>query len=965
MKPAGSSGEVFRFGLFEADVRQVTLRRSGVRVSIPDQPFRVLIILLQHPSEIVTREELRQRLWPEGTYVDFEGSLNAALKRLRFALGDDAGNPVFVETVPKRGYRFIAPVRAENIAIGPPASRESLGDSSGDGVVPGVEVELSADKKAPDPNQPEGRPTGHLIYVVSVIALVVLTGLGWYLRGDLSRVRTATTKRAVANVPIPRTSVAVLGFHNLSGKADDGWLATAFAEMLSTELAAGEKLRLVSGEDVTNLRLSSPWPTTGTLDPKTTARIGGALNSDLLILGSYTTIGRPDREQLRLDVRLQVAKTGEILSEIAEIGSRQDLFQVVSRISGKLRDRLGVPHPQDLEEAGALASLPSNPEAVRFYSLGLAKLREYDYVSARGLFQEAIKADRKFPLAHSMLSRADIFLGHDDQAKAEAKRGLDLAGGVSRVQKMEIEAGYYHAIADRAKAAGIYRVLFNLFPDSLDYGLQLAKLQLESYHPDEALETIGQLRSLPPPAGDDPGLDYREAIIEVGKDVQAADRLFHSAAAKAQAQGKKLLYARAQMSLCLMNRQHLQTPPECQEAYEIFLAAGNRDGAGACLQLMAEANRQSGHFQEAIPLYERALQMFKDAGNREMTGVTLNNLALVLEKEGLWSRAEKSFRSAKQNFEAVNDKVNTAEAASNIADILVMRGHLREAADIYRESWELVDSSGRGRHEYAHTQHSTLLLMQGELKPARLEIEAQINSLRAYGGDPWQLANAVTVLGDIEKAGGNLDGSGKDYEEALELLKKANAPLASTQVSLAELAVAEGHASAAESLVRQAIAEFEREQSAGDEIGGYTSLSHALVEQGKVTAARDAISHAYKLASLHEFPVLALPLQILWVRATTAAAKPGIGGNSDLAAADREIRAVIQQSHRLGLYTIECNARLALGALETKLNPALGRAQLATLATETRSRGLERLARQAELGNTPAGSVVAANKPAR
>ena len=107
-----------------------------------------------------------------------------------------------------------------------------------------------------------------------------------------------------------------------------------------------------------------------------------------------------------------------------------------------------------------------------------------------------------------MLSRADIFLGHDDKAKAEAKRGLDLAGNLSRVRRMEIEASYYHAVADRAKAAEDYRVLFDLFPDSLDYGLQLAKLQLESYHPDEALETIRQLRRLPPPARDDPGLDF-------------------------------------------------------------------------------------------------------------------------------------------------------------------------------------------------------------------------------------------------------------------------------------------------------------------------------------------------------------------------------------------------------------------------------------------------------------------------
>jgi len=299
MGSAVSSREVFRFGLFEADVARNTLTRKGVRVKIQDQPFRVLILLLERPGEIIAREELRQHLWPEGTFVDFDGSLNVILKKLRAALDDDSDNPRFIETVPRRGYRFVAPVAVASVAVEPQASA--------DGVVLGVEAELSADKKLQAPNLRTGPSTRHLIYVASAVVLLVLAGLGWYLRGDFSRVRIATTKPAVAGVPVPRRSVAVLGFHNLSGKADDGWLATAFAEMLSTELAAGEKLRLVSGEDVANLRLSSPWSETDTLGQETTARIGTALNSDVLVLGSYTSIGRPERRQLRLDVRLQDA----------------------------------------------------------------------------------------------------------------------------------------------------------------------------------------------------------------------------------------------------------------------------------------------------------------------------------------------------------------------------------------------------------------------------------------------------------------------------------------------------------------------------------------------------------------------------------------------------------------------------------------------------------------------------------
>ena len=96
-----------RFGGFEVDLRARELRKEGIRIPLQDQPFEILAAFIERPGEIVTREELRLRLWPAGTFVDFEHSLNAAIKRLRGALGDDADNPRFVETVPRRGYRFI------------------------------------------------------------------------------------------------------------------------------------------------------------------------------------------------------------------------------------------------------------------------------------------------------------------------------------------------------------------------------------------------------------------------------------------------------------------------------------------------------------------------------------------------------------------------------------------------------------------------------------------------------------------------------------------------------------------------------------------------------------------------------------------------------------------------------------------------------------------------------------------
>ncbi len=105
---------LFRFGIFEADPRTGELRKQGRRLSLQGQPFEILIMLLERPGELVTRSEIRERLWADGTFVDFDHSLNTAVNKIRDALGDSAGNPRFVETLARRGYRFVAPVEAVN-----------------------------------------------------------------------------------------------------------------------------------------------------------------------------------------------------------------------------------------------------------------------------------------------------------------------------------------------------------------------------------------------------------------------------------------------------------------------------------------------------------------------------------------------------------------------------------------------------------------------------------------------------------------------------------------------------------------------------------------------------------------------------------------------------------------------------------------------------------------------------------
>lgn len=211
MEAPASPRLVYRFGLFQADPEAGKLLRQGSPVKLQEQPLRVLGLLLEHPGEIVTREQLRQSLWPEGTYVEFEGSLNAALKRLRSALGDDADNPIFIQTVPRRGYRFIAPVQC-----GP------VGEANADFPSPAPEPPHPQSFSEQPSSMPSSRSWG---WPLAALALVLVALMAW---------RYARREPAIPSEP--RKVIAVLPFSNQGAGPDFDYLRFAIANDLVTDL---------------------------------------------------------------------------------------------------------------------------------------------------------------------------------------------------------------------------------------------------------------------------------------------------------------------------------------------------------------------------------------------------------------------------------------------------------------------------------------------------------------------------------------------------------------------------------------------------------------------------------------------------------------------------------------------------------------------------------------------------------
>ena len=930
-----------RFGLFEADLQNAVVTRKGVRIRLQEQPFQILARLLQRSGQIVTREELRQDLWPMGTYVDFDGNLNSALKRLRAALDDDADNPRFIETVPRRGYRFIAPITVEDSQpfIEPETST----------TIPSPPTENQIPANLPAPSS---RSLGRLL-TVAVGAAVVVIGLAAFIAfRKPAAVPPVSSLQPTVDVGKLRRSVAVLGFQNASGRPGDAWLSTALAEMLRTELGAGGKLRVVPGENVAQFRLSSPWPQTDSLSQQTASHIGKALDTDLLVLGSFAALGEPRDGSVRVDFRLQDARTGDILYEGAETGSENQFFGLVAKVGVELRERLGLPMISESEEANVVSSLPSAPDANRFYSLGLAKLRNYDDAAAKDLFLQAENLAPRFPLVHLMLFRTWGALGYDQKAKDEIKIAYGLSAGLPETDKLQVEGAYFSSLRDLDRATAAYRALYTLYPDSVDYAEQLIIALNAEHHTEEALAIVKQLRKLPPPASEDPRIDFWQAQLISYSGGAAAQPFFEKAAAEAASRGQRLLYARFRLDQCI-NKVYGDHPQGavayCQEAYDIFMAGGNRLLAADALRTMGDRRGAKGDLTGARDLYHRALAILTPLGEHEKTGVVLNNMAIGYENQGQIDQAEKLFRQAAETWRECGDSLNEAAALANLADIFMVRGQLHQAEAHYEDAQRRIESTvPTSDVSYELYSIAAVRLYEGDIAGAR-DFADRALKMAQRRAQVVNLAEAHSVLGDILMAQDDLPGARQSYEKALAIRRQMGdkGSIAEKQAELAELSIEEGNLADAEPALRSALAEFRAEKTFLDEIPAEVDLSRILLREGKLAAARQIISDGLALSAATSDPALKLPAAIQDARVEAADLASRIKSKPDLSDPRRKLENVVATAKRLGYYGIECEARLALSQLELRENPPAARAQLAQLARESREHGLNLISQKA------------------
>jgi len=213
----------------------------------------------------------------------------------------------------------------------------------------------------------------------------VLAGITHYFQSP-----PVSASGAGAKAVVPRRSIAVLGFRNLSGRDDQAWISTALSDWLTTELSAGEQLRTIPAENVARMRIELSLPETDTLGRESLSRIGNNLGTDFVVLGSFASFGNDRTGSIRLDLRLQDTRTGEPIDAVSESGNESRLSQLVSEAGEHLRTKLGLDTVTRTEAAQVAVALPSNHDAARLYSEGLAKLRVFDAQAARERLGSAI-----------------------------------------------------------------------------------------------------------------------------------------------------------------------------------------------------------------------------------------------------------------------------------------------------------------------------------------------------------------------------------------------------------------------------------------------------------------------------------------------------------------------------------------------------------------------------------------------
>jgi TolB-like protein/DNA-binding winged helix-turn-helix (wHTH) protein/Flp pilus assembly protein TadD len=399
--------ERLRFGVFELDLRAGELRKHGLRVRLQEQPFQILAMLLEHADEVVTREELQKKLWPEDTFVDFDHGLNKAISKIREALGDSAESPRFVETVARRGYRFLAEVKpADATAVRSPELATQFD------LEPGSSDRANLVGKSGKPK--ELRPS--LAWKIPAFVLLLLT------------VPLAAWKLHSWNRPSPVIrSLAVLPLESLSNDPSQDYFADGMTDELIADLGQISALRVISRTSVMAYKHArKPLP-----------QIARELSVDAVVEGTVLRSG----DQVRITAQLIEASSDKHLWSQSYEGELRDTLALQNQVARAIADQIRISlNPQEQAELKTVKVV--NPNAYESYLKGryFWNKRTADGLKvALAYFNQAIEEDPKYAQAYSGLADTYALLGDWQYAVMTPKEALPKAKAAA-IKALELDS---------------------------------------------------------------------------------------------------------------------------------------------------------------------------------------------------------------------------------------------------------------------------------------------------------------------------------------------------------------------------------------------------------------------------------------------------------------------------------------------------------------------------------------------
>ena len=426
---SASEMSLLRFGVFELDLTTGELRKAGVLIHLPPQPFKILALLASRSGQLVTREEIQQQIWGSETFVDFELGLNAAIKTIRDVLGDNPETPRYIETLPRRGYRFIAPLEAHHPPVperrgvsagSPPDSGGGKGvvpdSGGGQGVVgmastphevgAGLALPSGAQQAAPLQQRWIVTVIGGVLAVVAVLLAFNVAGL---------RERPLRTVGAVREPPLQIQSIAVLPLENLSGDPEEEYFADGMTEELIANLAKISALRVISRTSMMQYK--------GT--KKSLPQIARELNVDGIIEGSVVRSGN----RVRITANLLHAPADRHLWADSYESDLGDVLVLQGEVARAIAEEVRIKITPD-EQVRLTPTRPVNPEAYEAYLKG-RHLEFLDNAKALEFQQRAMQIDPTWAPAHAAIAVPTLFLGRPSmepcaKARAAAGKALEL-----------------------------------------------------------------------------------------------------------------------------------------------------------------------------------------------------------------------------------------------------------------------------------------------------------------------------------------------------------------------------------------------------------------------------------------------------------------------------------------------------------------------------------------------------------